>query len=100
MAVPPNHPLIMSSVRRRIDGLFHLKSRVACGHILLVLPPWEPGPNCVVLQKCSEATRKKLKVLDTDPDYKVMQVQPEAAAQKDAKEGVAGYFKKITLELD
>ncbi|CAN0326469.1 unnamed protein product [Ectocarpus sp. 6 AP-2014] len=28
------------------------------------------GPNCVVLEKCSEATRQKLKVLDSDPTYK------------------------------
>ena len=31
------------------------------------------GANCVVLEKCTEATRAKLKVLDTDPAYKVRQ---------------------------
>ncbi|CAM9249501.1 unnamed protein product [Ascophyllum nodosum] len=40
------------------------------GYTLLYSRQWESGPNCVVLKKCSEATRKKLKVLDTDPAYK------------------------------
>lgn len=30
-----------------------------------------PGANCVVLEKCTQATRDKLKVLDSDPAYKV-----------------------------
>eukprot|EP00904_Undaria_pinnatifida_P007085 jgi/Undpi1/3506/HiC_scaffold_16.g06878.m1 len=30
------------------------------------------GANCVVLEKCTEATRAKLKVLDTDPAYKAL----------------------------
>ncbi|CAN0288357.1 unnamed protein product [Ascophyllum nodosum] len=42
------------------------------------------GPNCVVLQKCSEATRKKLKVLDTDPDYKELKDKVDSL-MKDGK---------------
>ena len=30
------------------------------------------GANCVVIEKCTEATRKKLHALDSDPSYKVM----------------------------
>lgn len=30
------------------------------------------GANCVVIEKCSAATRKKLVILDTDPSYEVL----------------------------
>ena len=30
------------------------------------------GGNCVVIEKCTAATRKKLNALDSDPSYKVM----------------------------
>lgn len=29
------------------------------------------GANCVVIEKCSNDTRKKLLILDADPSYKV-----------------------------
>lgn len=34
-------------------------------------PACAAGANCVVIEKCTEATRKKLKILDSDPSYKV-----------------------------
>lgn len=33
--------------------------------------PCAAGANCVAIEKCTEATRKKLKILDSDPSYKV-----------------------------
>ena len=33
--------------------------------------PCATGANCVVIEKCTEATRKKLKILDSDPSYNV-----------------------------
>lgn len=34
------------------------------------------GGNCVVLEKCTAATRAKLKALDSDPEYAVRHGEP------------------------
>lgn len=36
--------------------------------------PGQPGPNAIMLKKCSKDVREKLKVLDSNPEYKVKMV--------------------------
>lgn len=43
---------------------FHTKHEFVCAERF-------KGGNCIVIEKCSEATRLKLKILDSDPSYVV-----------------------------
>lgn len=36
--------------------------------------PGQPGPNAIMLKKCTKDVRKKLKVLDSNPEYKVKMI--------------------------